>query len=713
MAEYKELQMRFYRPKFGVGTKTLVALSLVFWLPVSALAMLLFQLFQGMMQEELEERVAVHLKGAVTLFEQRAEILEGVLSEMARRPDLRRAIREEDTAALRDLLLTFGKQHRYFSLLAAVDTNQRVITRRNGSGGDVLSAGDALSEALVSGRPASATELVSDDLLRREDAELSNLVKEVGLVRYTFAPVRDGNRVIGVLAGGMLLSSDPRLGNRAYSRFGAEMALFAGNPRDAFFLHATNSLPRTLWSLGQLLPAPVQEEIRHGRSFRGVLNLARRSVAAGFEPLQDSRGRVVGALGVATPMQDADQAVLVNIAKAVGVTALLGLALALLSVFFVHHDITRPLAMLVEAMRRFGAGELATRVDLRTGDQLETLGAGFNEMAEGIRKREERFRKHNEVAKLFMSTMDMEQLLDETLQIVVTVTSSQLGILYLWEDEGQCLMPHAQYGTSAELAPLVLGEGYPGRAAKDRKRLTVTPMEGREAASIDMGFMQSVPAEVVYVPLVYQESVLGVLVLGSARHYGEDESLLFDYLADQISIALDNARMHQRIRELSITDGLTDLYNRRFLNTRLEEEWARSHRHEAPIAVLLSDIDDFKAVNDTYGHERGDEVLRQVAAIFRHNARKEDLVARYGGEEFVVVLPNTDLESARQMAERICSEARSRDYPWMEGRGATLSIGVAAWPESAFATADELLQAADQAMYKAKTTGKDRVERYR
>jgi diguanylate cyclase (GGDEF)-like protein len=227
-----------------------------------------------------------------------------------------------------------------------------------------------------------------------------------------------------------------------------------------------------------------------------------------------------------------------------------------------------------------------------------------------------------------------------------------------------------------------------------------------------MGFMKSVPCEVVYIPLIYQDSVLGVLVLGSAKHYSEDEVQLFDFLADQISMALDNARMHQRIHELSITDGLTSLHNRRYLNTRLDQEWARSQRHGSSIAVLLSDIDNFKSVNDSYGHDRGDEVLRQVAAIFKRNARKEDLVARYGGEEFVVILPNTSMDAARQMAERICADARAEEYPWMEDRGATLSIGVAAFPEAEFNNAEELIQAADQAMYKAKTSGKDKVELY-
>ncbi len=707
--ETREYVMTLYRPRMGVGTKTLIALSMVFWIPVGALAGLLFYLFQGLMQEQVTDHIRVHLKGALSVYDERESLLEGLLTQTALRPDVQRAFARSEVDQLQTLLLDFGKQNAFVSILAAVDANQRVIARRNSRSGDAISIGDTLATALTSGATASSTELVSSDFLMREEQELSNLVKDIGVVKFVAVPVRSGDRIAGAIIAGMLLSTDPWLGNAVYGRFGVELALFAGNPREPMFLHATTSLPRSIWALGQVLPVDVRSEIELGRAYAGVLDMAGYPITAAFEPLKDSRNRVIGAIGISTPFQPVDTAVLSAIVQGIAVTALLGLLIALLSTFFVHHDITRPLAMLTDAMRRFGSGELGTTVILKTGDQLEELGNGFNVMADGIRRREERFKKHNEVAKLFMSTMDMDQLLDKTLRIVVSVTESQLGILYLWEDEGNCLMPHAQYGTTAQLTALALGEGFPGRAAKDRNRLVVHPTEASAPeVNVDMGFMRSIPSEVVYIPLVYQEKVLGVLVLGSTRSYREDEELLFDYLADQISIALDNARMHQRIHELSITDGLTGLYNRRFMNTRLEQEWARCQRQKWPLSILLCDIDNFKAVNDNYGHDKGDLVIKEVAEVFRDGTRKEDLVARYGGEEFVAVLVNTGSEEAMHLAQRICDAARERDYPWMD-RGATLSIGVATFPEVDARSFEDLMQAADQAMYQAKTNGKDRV----
>lgn len=707
--EGREYRMTLYRPKLGVGTKTLIALSLVFWIPVGALAGMLFYLFQGLMQEQLTDHVRVQLTGALGIYDERESLLEGLLTQVAARPDVQRAFVDTAATPLQTLLLEFGKEYSFVSILAAVDANQRVIARRSGSGGDAISIGDTLSLALTSNIAASSTELVSREFLVREEQELSNLVKDFGVVKFVAVPVRDGDRVVGALVAGMLLSADPWLGNMVYSRFGVELALFAGNPREPMFLHATTSLPRSVWALGQVLPAGIREEIELGRAYAGVLEMAGLPITAAFEPLKDSRNRIIGAVGISTSFKPVGSAVLEAIGRGIAVTALIGLAIALLSTFFVHYDITRPLHMLTEAMRRFGEGELGTAVVLKTGDQLEELGDGFNVMAEGIRQREERFKKHNEVAKLFMSTMDMDELLDKTLRIVVSVSESQMGILYLWEQEGACLMPRAQYGISTQLMPLALGEGFPGLAAKDRRRLTIHPAEsGATEVTIELGFGKTMPREAVYIPLIYQDETLGVLVLGSTRHYREDDAQLFDFLADQISMALDNARMHQRIQELSITDGLTGLYNRRFLNTRMEQEWSRAQRQKQPLSILLSDIDNFKSINDNYGHDKGDAVLRTVAGVFKGKTRREDIVARYGGEEFVVVLINTGAEEARQMAERICEAARSETYPWMD-RGATLSIGVATFPSADVNNYEELLQAADQAMYSAKMSGKDRV----
>lgn len=704
----KDLTMKLYRPKIGVGAKTLMALSVIFWIPMLVLVCILFVDFKAIVQDEMTDHVRVNLKAANGILDERVTVLKGLLKQVAKRPDVRQAFVTRDSSKLQTLLLDFGKNNSFVNILFDVDENQRIISRRSDHRGDIANIGDVLSRALLNGEVISSMELVSRDFLARESQEMANLVNDIGLVQFVVAPVRQGDTIIGGIIGGILLSGDPWLGNTVYDRYGIELAVFAGNTPESFFVHAAASLPRNTWALDEPLPTRLKDELSLGKPYYGPLVANDRNTTVAYEPIMDSRNRIIGAFGVNMAAENVDAIVMSALSKAIIITALLGLVIAILLVLFVYHDITRPMKLLIEAMTRFGHGDMAVSVNINTGDQFETLGEGFNSMADGIRKREERYRKNNQVAKLFMSTLDLDELLDQTLNIVVEVTESQMGIIYLWENDQELLSLHAQYGTQAGDKSFAMGEGYPGRVAKNKQRLILSPQQGDQSVYMEMGFAQTLPKQAAYIPLVYQENTLGVLVLGSVDNYKDDIIELFGFLANQISIALDNAIMHQQVQELSITDGLTGLYNRRYLNTRLEEEWGRSIRHTQPVTILLSDVDNFKSINDTYGHAKGDEVLRNLAAIFKANARKEDLVARYGGEEFIAVLFDTDSIGALQLAQRICDQARAVKYPGLECQ-VTLSIGVATISGANAGAYDELVRAADQAMYNAKVSGKDRV----
>ncbi|HHL40088.1 MAG TPA: diguanylate cyclase [Deltaproteobacteria bacterium] len=703
--------MKLYRPKIGVGPKTWMALSVIFWVPIVGLAAVLFFFFKSIVYEETLGSINIHLKGAEGVFSERRQVVESLAAEAAGRQEVRSALAGRDEAALRSVLLELGKRNPFIDIWAFVDDKQRVVARRSGASGDIMRLGDTIPNAITQGDVTSSVELVSTEFLARESRELTERIKDkTAIAQFVVAPVRGGDKVIGALVAGMVLSGDPWLGNAVYERYGIELALFAGEPPEYSFLHATASLPRSTWVIGQPIPEKLNFEISLGRPFSGIVTVDGRENLVAFEPLKDSRNRIIGALGVSMPAKEIEGLVLRTIAKGVAIAALLGLVIAAVVTFFIHADITRPMKLLVEAMEAFGRGEIDISVDLKTGDEFETLGSGFNVMAQGIQRREERLKKHNEVAKLLMSTLNLQELLERILDIVVEVTDSQLGIIYLCENEGgeAVLSPRVRYGTASELKTLKIDSGYPGRAARDMRTFIVATPEGAEAELMELGFAKVTPREVAYIPLSYQEKLLGVLVVGSSGRYSEDEVQLFDYLASQISIALDNAIMHQQIQELSITDALTGLYNRRYLNKRLGEEWARSLRHKEPLSIFLSDVDNFKSVNDTYGHDRGDEVLKHIAATIKKCVRKEDIAARYGGEEFVIVLPDTKGEDARVFAERVAAAVKEHKFEWM-GRGVTMSIGIACLPEVKVDSYDDLVQAADQAMYRAKVTGKDRV----
>jgi diguanylate cyclase (GGDEF)-like protein len=165
-----------------------------------------------------------------------------------------------------------------------------------------------------------------------------------------------------------------------------------------------------------------------------------------------------------------------------------------------------------------------------------------------------------------------------------------------------------------------------------------------------------------------------------------------------------------RLYDAALYDQLTRTFNRRYLVDRMEIELAYARRHGSPVSLLMIDVDHFKQVNDSYGHIAGDEVLSTLATIVRGALRAEDTLARYGGEEFAVLLRGLDLGSAQHLGERLRALVEGSPFERNGARLAiTVSVGVAAYPAGEFATPDELLSAADQALYQAKRAGRNRV----
>ncbi len=170
------------------------------------------------------------------------------------------------------------------------------------------------------------------------------------------------------------------------------------------------------------------------------------------------------------------------------------------------------------------------------------------------------------------------------------------------------------------------------------------------------------------------------------------------------------ARANASLRRMSQTDGLTGVDNRRHIEERLTEMFEHSARLNEPLAVVMCDVDHFKSVNDTLGHQAGDAVLRQVAEVLRHTAREIDRVGRYGGEEFLVLLPGANLDDAVAFAERVRERVAARAFAYDGGEvRRTLSAGAAAWPHPEVRHQEALVHAADQALYVAKETGRNRV----
>ncbi len=226
-------------------------------------------------------------------------------------------------------------------------------------------------------------------------------------------------------------------------------------------------------------------------------------------------------------------------------------------------------------------------------------------------------------------------------------------------------------------------------------------------------------ASVALVPLLRNRRLIGSLNLGS-RDPGRFTPLLgtdfVEHMGSIIAICLENVISNEMLKYIGLTDALTGVYNRRYMDRRLAEEIARARRQSYRVSCMYIDIDHFKQVNDTYGHQAGDDVLREVASRIKAELRMSDALGRFGGEEFVVLLIDADLESAGMVAQRIRASVSDRPFLLAEGQGlaVTVSIGVAMLDESGHGLAIEdaaleLVAQADAALYRAKQNGRNQV----
>ena len=215
------------------------------------------------------------------------------------------------------------------------------------------------------------------------------------------------------------------------------------------------------------------------------------------------------------------------------------------------------------------------------------------------------------------------------------------------------------------------------------------------------------------VPMRARGKIVGVLNAESTKEkaFSERDIKLFSILASSAGMAIDNARMHKQISDLTMIDDLTGIYNYRYFVQKLDEERKRATRYDLPISLIMMDLDWFKKTNDSYGHEVGNIVLKELVKVVQSCIRDTDTFCRYGGEEFIIILPQTKSAEAAVLAERIRAQVELYDFGRSTGvknLKTTISLGVTAFPDNGLPTL-ELVQTVDMALYRAKGSGKNMV----
>ncbi len=312
---------------------------------------------------------------------------------------------------------------------------------------------------------------------------------------------------------------------------------------------------------------------------------------------------------------------------------------------------------------------------------------------------------------------DLKQLLGYILEQATTVTGAKKGSIMLHDQEKNILELRVIEGLdNKDLQDKINnyeihcrtfspGEGVAGKVYQTGQPLLINDTnDEQEFVEVESSFVDSIAC----VPMKVYGDVIGVINVTNkneaADFTGEDIELL-EAIADQTAVAINKAQLW----ELSVRDSLTELYLRRFALAKFNSEIIRSRRFGHGLAIGMCDIDSFKAINDSQGHDTGDEVLRRVAKLFQEEARTIDCVARYGGEEFLLLFVETDKAAAVQAAERIQQRIEQLEMP-RELR-VTVSIGVAAFPEDG-SDVEDLIKKADEALYIAKENGKNQVVAY-
>ena len=480
---------------------------------------------------------------------------------------------------------------------------------------------------------------------------------------------------------------------------------------------------------------------RAGRSLVSTLPSAVRADALPAEDLanldvggEDYRGRFVAMeapagpsvrLGVLTPTASYSEHIASNrllIALLVGLFVLL----ALISAGFVSRALNGQIATFLAAARRLSRGDFQQLVPLQGSDEFADLGREFNDMSAQLEaKMEEVERKRQELAETIRRVgdalatgLDRHGVVALAVRQAVDACDADVGRAlplargaFAGCEVGEVGGPLKSaieaaerdvFAIRSEVGQELLGALEGDDRAERTRRAVSAEGEGVHALSIGLSSLVDGP------------EYLGALSIARrGQPFSREEEDLLEYLAGQAVVSIENASLHEAVEQQAVTDELTGLANVRAFLAALDHEVERGRRFETPLGLIMLDLDDFKRVNDSYGHQQGDEVLALVAGVLRDTIRELDTAARYGGEELAVILPQTDASGTELLAERMRAAVESLQVPRVGGRGTlsvTASFGVAAMPESAL-DRDGLIAAADAALYAAKRAGKNRVER--
>jgi diguanylate cyclase (GGDEF)-like protein len=579
-----------------------------------------------------------------------------------------------------------------------------------------VAADPALRSALVDNRVAAARarigELVGGDVeaieIRSPSGELLGRAGPPSAVAAQGATMeREDGEPVGVLR--VFGTSASELNDRVSAVSGLEAAIY----RDGRTLDATVGEPPPRGAHGEL-SEPSTVESGNGDEYRGRIE---RIDEPGGSPIEMAVMQPADAL--------ADRITRNRII--IGALLVAFLILALCGAWVIGRALAGQIDEFLAAAKRLARGDFRRPVPIHGDDEFAQLGREFNSMSEQLAgKMEEVERKRGEleetirrVGEALATGLDRQGVMELAVKQAVDACEAESGraltldtaIFNGYEagtrradlEDALEAAERAAFAISPEVGAELLDalDGESTQPLPERRRAVASEARGTYALTVVLRHVVGPP------------EYLGALSIARrGRAFDRTESELLEYLAGQAVVSIENANLHETVERQAVTDELTGLANVRAFWAILGRELERSRRFGSSLGLVMIDIDDFKQVNDRYGHQQGDEVLAHVADVLRRLSRDIDAPARYGGEELAVILPETDLDGAALLAERMRAAVESmfvRGARDSGGLQVTASFGVAAAPEDGV-DGEALVAAADAALYRAKRAGKNRVE---
>lgn len=379
---------------------------------------------------------------------------------------------------------------------------------------------------------------------------------------------------------------------------------------------------------------------------------------------------------------------------------------------------------MLEGIVRLGNGALRDN-DIRMIQALcvrAALAIGNDRLQAELNRKFERFTTTVELARALTPILNYEELLQSLVSKSADLLRAERGSLMILDRETDALLLEARKGVIdgvADNLSIPKGQGIAGKVAEMGEPLLVANVEN-DPRILQKNREHYKTRSFLSVPLKIGDRILGVLNFSdkaSGDVFTEDDLQLLQSFAHHAVVVLERNvlyRQTERLKQLSITDALTGLPNRRYLQERLEEELARSSRHGHTLSIMMLDIDGFKPYNDTFGHPAGDRLLKAISDAIMRSIRTTDIAARIGGDEFLVLLPETEASLATHIAERMRAEVirTGTEHACVQPQGGaapTISIGIASYPQNG-RTSEKIIEQVDQALYQAKMKGRNRIE---